>query len=104
MGTRNTVTSFNYDGTATCTPSCNLGPQDYTVCFRKEKGWFLVNMNTKYLFKLKSFRSLREKALNSINPKILGMCGMQFMETTVATGTAFDLNDNAAVGAVVTIF
>lgn len=61
-GTRNTVTSFNYDGLAACAPTCNLGPQDYTVCFRQEKG----------------------------------MCGMQFVETTVATGDAFQLNNNGA--------
>lgn len=38
MGTRNTVTSFNWDGMATCTPTCELANQDYTVCFRREKG------------------------------------------------------------------
>jgi len=38
MGQRNTVTSFNWDGKALCTPTCNLGTQDYTVCFRREKG------------------------------------------------------------------
>lgn len=67
-GMRSTVTSFNFDGNSDCTPTCNLGPQDYTVCFRKEKG----------------------------------MCGIQFMETTLATGDSFQLNGNVIATAVQT--
>jgi hypothetical protein len=67
-GTRNTVTSFNYDGLSTCKPTCNLKGQDYSVCFRKEKG----------------------------------MCGIQFAQTTVTSGKAFQLNSNSATTAVVT--
>jgi len=68
MGTANTVTSFNFDGTAACATGCNLQQQNYNVCFKPESG----------------------------------MCGMQYVESTLATGDAFQLNDNAATNSVVT--
>lgn len=37
-GIRNTVTSFNFDGTSTRAPGGNLQIQDYTICFRTEEG------------------------------------------------------------------
>ena len=37
MGVKNTVTSFNYDGTTTA-PYGMLQNQDYNVCFKPEKG------------------------------------------------------------------
>ena len=61
---------------------------------RKRLVFILVNLNTKYLFKLIRWKHV--EALNSIYSKYLGMCGMQFVETTVATGDAFQLNNNGA--------
>lgn len=37
-GTRNTVKSFNWDGTAACTTGCLISSQDYRTCFRQEAG------------------------------------------------------------------
>ena len=37
MGVKNTVTSFNYDGTTTA-PYGMLQNQDYNVCFKPEQG------------------------------------------------------------------
>merc|ERR1712001_489975 len=38
MGARNTITSFNFDGTSACTPYCHLQNQNYNICFKQEKG------------------------------------------------------------------
>jgi len=38
MGAKNTITSFNFDGTSACTPYCHLQNQDYNICFKQEKG------------------------------------------------------------------
>ena len=37
-GIRNTVTSFNFDGTSAHATGGNLMTQDYNVCFRTEQG------------------------------------------------------------------
>lgn len=37
-GVRNTVTSFNWDGTTACSSGCLLREQSYKACFRPEKG------------------------------------------------------------------
>lgn len=37
-GVRNTVKSFNWDGTTACSSGCFLREQAYRVCFRPEKG------------------------------------------------------------------
>ena len=39
-GVRNTVKSFNWDGTTACSSGCFLREQAYRVCFRPEKGSF----------------------------------------------------------------
>jgi len=35
---RHTITSFNWDGTSSCTTGCLSDEQSYSVCFRPEKG------------------------------------------------------------------
>ena len=42
-GLKNTVTSFNFDGTLGTTTGGELANQDYRVCFRQEAGkWFIM--------------------------------------------------------------
>lgn len=42
-GQRNTVTSYNFDGTAACVTGCQLANQDYNNCFRTEAGMCGIN-------------------------------------------------------------
>jgi len=37
-GVRNTVTSFNWDGSSACSSGCLIQNMDYTICFRPEDG------------------------------------------------------------------
>jgi len=42
-GHRNTVTSYNFDGTNACGTGCQLANQDYNNCFRTEAGMCGIN-------------------------------------------------------------
>ena len=35
---RHTFTSFNWDGTSSCSSGCLIKDQAYTICFRPERG------------------------------------------------------------------
>ena len=109
-GVKSTVTSFNWDGTSTCTTGCFLGSQQYAVCFRPEKGIMLqlftiqrlldiknithsiLYNQTWHIFKMKqSFTCISQQ----LNP-FIGMCGMGFATTDVAsTLDAFLLTTSA---------
>jgi len=54
---RHTVTSMNWDGTSTCSTGCNLGDQQYTVCFRPEQGMCAMQIQpTKVSSSLDAFK------------------------------------------------
>ena len=53
--TRHTFTSFNWDGTTTCSSGCLIKDQAYTICFRPERG--IDIMRTSRIFRLWSLFS-----------------------------------------------
>ena len=100
MGVKNTVTSFNYDGTTTA-PYGNLQNQDYNVCFKAEKG----KLDPKYI--IKQINPIQIKNVSTLCTSSefifqLGMCSMQYVENAAATDS-FQLNDKAATKAKVRI-
>lgn len=86
-GARNTVTSFNYDGLATCKPTCNIGPQDYTVCFRKEKG--MCGMQFMETTKTTGDAFQLNANTNSILAVVGTTCTVSFVQLTGVTTTEY---------------
>ena len=66
-GIRNTVTSFNFDGTSTRAPGGNLQIQDYTICFRTEEGKSIHNDKIMVLYEAKFFLQYSRFFTNGIH-------------------------------------
>ena len=96
MGNGGTVQSFNWDGTNQCATGCFLHNQDYSVCFRQEKGEKYKTIPKRLLIQIFCIRIfLNIQHIDLCFELIIGMCGIQFSETIVAAGDAFELKDMA---------
>ena len=96
-GIRNTVTSFNFDGTSTRAPGGNLQIQDYTICFRTEEGKSIHNDKIMVIYEA-ILPFLRQWYLYVLR---LGMCSMAYSQSTLAAGDAFQLMTAGGNGLVI---